>query len=226
MPCAIFRTSHVIYSPQAPNYLLRFVFLQLVSQSLIQVGGSEPSFSAPAAEIVDFFEARNEALFNIGGYLSLLSFIPLLGFIASLRAAMRVGEGDAGWLTFVATGAGLLFLALLAAGGFWHHAVFRLDGLDPQISRLLFDLGNFNFANMWVVMGTLVLAVGLSAIWQGTFPKWLGWSGVVVGIGLILARIFWTETIAFTPYVLFWVWLIAVCVVIFRRAKVEPDDAA
>ena len=199
-----------------------FVVLQLVSQSLIQVGGSEPSFSAQAAEIVDFFEARNEALFNIGGYLSLLSFIPLLGFIASLRAAMRVEGHEAGWLTFVATGAGLLFLALLAGGGFWHHAVFRLDGLDPQISRLLFDLGNFNFANMWVVMGTLVLAVGLSAIWQGTFPKWLGWSGVVVGIGLILARIFWTEMIAFTPYVLFWVWLIAVCVVIFRRANVEP----
>ena len=199
-----------------------FVVLQLVSQSLIQVGGSEPSFSAPAAEIVDFFEARNEPLFNIGGYLSLLSFIPFLGFIASLRAAMRVGEGEAGWLTFVAAGAGLLFLALLAGGVFWHHAVFRLDGLDPQISRLLFDLGNFNFANMWVVLGTLVLAVGLSALRHGTFPKWLGWSGIVVGIGLILARIFWTDMIAFTPYVLFWVWLIAVCVVMFRRAKVEP----
>ena len=132
-----------------------FVVLQLVSQFLIQTGGSEPSFSAPADEIVDFFEARNKALFNAGGYLLLLSFIPLMGFIASLRVAMRVGEGDAEWLTFVATGAGLLFLALLAGGGFWHHAVFRLEGLDPQISRLLFDLGNFNFANMWVVMGTL-----------------------------------------------------------------------
>ena len=136
---------------------------------------------------------------------------------------MRLGEGESEWLTFVATSAGLLFLALLAGGGFWHHAVFRLEGLDPQISRLLFDLGTFNFANMWVALGTLVLAVGLSAIRHGTFPKWLGWSGVGLGLGLILARIFWTDMIAFTPYALFWVWLIAVCVVMFRRAQVEPD---
>ena len=101
----------------------------------------------------------------------MLSFIPFLGFIASLRAAMRVGEGEAGWLTFVAAGAGLLFLALLAGGVFWHHAVFRLDGLDPQISRLLFDLGNFNFANMWVVLGTLVLAVGVVGSQTRDLPK-------------------------------------------------------
>ena len=119
-------------------------------------------------------------------------------------------------------GSGLLFLALAAGGGFSHIAVFRVEGLDPQISRLLFDLGNFNFATMWVTLGALTFAVGLATIWFAAFPKWLGWMGLVVGIGLVVARIFWTTTVAFAPYVLFWVWLIAISVVMFRRARAEP----
>ena len=99
----------------------------------------------------------------------------------------------------------MLFLALLVGGGFWHIAVFRIDeGLDPQIARLLFDLGNFNFATMWVTLGALVFTVSLAAIWFGAFPRSLGWMGLVVGVGLVIARIFWTSTVAFTPYVLFW----------------------
>ena len=199
-----------------------FVVLQLVGQSLIQVGGGEPSFDASAEEIVAFFDARDTLLFNVGSYLSTLSVIPLLGFLGSLRGSLRRAEGEGGWLTLVATGAGLLFLALAASGGLWHIAVFRTEGLDPQVARLLFDLGNFNFATMWVVLGALVLAVGLAAIWFGAFPRWLGWMGLVVGIGLVIARIFWTTTVAFSPYVLFWVWLIAVSVVMFRRAGAQP----
>ena len=57
----------------------------MVGQSLIQVGGPEPSFAAPAHEIVAFFEDRDSVLFNIGSYLSTLSLLPLLGFLGSLR---------------------------------------------------------------------------------------------------------------------------------------------
>jgi hypothetical protein len=202
-----------------------FIVLQLVSQFFIQIGGSEPSFEASADEIVAFFDARDSFLFYTGGYLSTLSVIPMLGFLASLRGALGRAEGDGGWLTPVATGAGLLFLALLAGGGFWHLAVFRAEGIDPQISRLLFDLGNFNFASMWVVLGSLVIAAGLVTVRYGAFPKWLGWSGLVIGIGLVVARIFWTSTVAFTPYVLFWVWLAAISIVMIRRSRAELDGA-
>lgn len=199
-----------------------FIVLQLVSQCFIQIGGREPSFEASAQEIVAFFEARDTFWFDTGSYLSTLSVIPLLGFLASLRGALSSAEGEGGWLTLVATGAGLVFVALLAGGGFWHLAVFRNEGLDPQIARLLFDLGNFNFAAMWVMIGVLVSAAGLVAIRFGAFPVWLGWTGLVVGVGLVIARIFWTSTVAFTPYVLFWVWLGAISVVMFRRSGTYP----
>jgi hypothetical protein len=152
--------------------------------------------------------------------------VPLLGFLATLRGALRSAEGQDGWLTLVATGAGLLFLALLAGGGFWHIAVFRNEGIDPQIIRLLFDLGNFNFASMWVTLGELLFAVEIATVRFGAFPTWIGWMSLVVGIGLLVARIFWTSPVAFAPYVLFWVWLVAISVVMFRRSGARSTDDA
>ena len=99
-------------------------------------------------------------------------------------------------------------------------AVFRIDeGLDPQIARLLFDLGNFTFATSWVLFGTLAISVAVAALWLTAFPKWLGWMGLVVGIGLITAPLYWTSSVAFAPYVVFWVWIVSLSVVIFRRAR-------
>ncbi len=202
-----------------------FIVLQLVGQGLIQVGGSEPSFSASSREIVDFFEARNSVLFNIGGYLSTLSLLALLGFLGSLWGVLRRAEGETGWLTIVAIGAGLGIVALLAGGGAWYLAVFRIDeGLDPQIARLLFDLGNFTFATSWVLFGALTLTVATAALWLGAFPKWLGWTGLLVGIGLVTAPTYWTSQVAFTPYALFWLWLIALSVLVFRRAGAQAAD--
>jgi len=43
-----------------------FVVLQLVGRTLIQVGGLEPSSHASTEQIVEFFEARDTSLFNIG----------------------------------------------------------------------------------------------------------------------------------------------------------------
>ena len=139
---------------------------------------------------------------------------------------MRSAEGEAGWLTFVATGAGLVVAALIAGNGFWHIAVFRVDGLDPQIARLLFDLGNFTFATVWVLLGALALAVGLASIKFSAFPRWFGWMGLVVGIGLVAARTIWTSPAAFGPYVLFGAWLVAISVVIFRRTRAQSEDEA
>ena len=197
-----------------------FVALQLVGQSLIQVGGSEPSFDATSQEIVEFFESRNTVLFNIGSYLSVLSLIALLGFLGSLWNVLRRAEGEPGWVSLVAVGAGLGVVALLFGGGAWHLAVFRIDeGLDPQIARLLFDLGNFTFATSWVLFGALALSAAAASLWLAAFPRWLGWTGLIVGIWLVTAPIYWTSPVAFAPYVLFWVWLVSLSVVVFRRAK-------
>jgi hypothetical protein len=84
---------------------------------------------------------------------------------------------------------------------------------------LLFDQGNMNFANYWVALGSMVLAVGLLARQSQRFPAWLGWGSILLAIGLFAARAIWTSAIAFSPYLLFWLWLIAFGVFLLRRGE-------
>jgi hypothetical protein len=143
---------------------IAFVVLESVGQGFIQIGGAEPAFGAPADEILAFFLARDETLFNWGGYLSLLSFIAFIWFLGALWAALRRAEGDPGLLSLVAFGSGLVAVAALTGGG-WAMVVFRLqDGVDLQIARTLYDLGNFAFATSWVFFASLLLAAGMAAI--------------------------------------------------------------
>jgi hypothetical protein len=202
-----------------------FVGLQLVSQGLMQIGGVEPSFDASADEILAFFEARHETLFALGTYLSLVSFVVFLWFLGALWAALSRAEGRNAWLSLVAFASGLAFLAALSGG--WYLAVFRIDdGLDPQVARLAFDMGNLGFANSWVPLASLLLAASVVILGTGALPRWLGWLGLVAGVALLAARIVWTSPVAFAPYALSWVWLVAISVILIRRAGTRPVDEA
>jgi hypothetical protein len=199
---------------------IAFVLLQVAAQALIQVGGAEPAFDAPAAAAAAFFATRDGGLFTVGDYLSTLSLVPFVWFLGRLWGALRRGEGEPGWLSLVALASGLLFAAAAGAGGDWALAVFRRDeGLDPQLARLLFDQGNLAFANAWVMLGSLCLATGVVAIRTRALPRGLGWAGVALAAGLLAARAGWASSgLVFVPYVLFWLWLLTISVVLLRRA--------
>lgn len=198
---------------------IAYPILQMVSQGLIQVGGMEPSFSAPATEIVAFFENRDPALFSLGSYISVLSLVAFLWFLGALWDELRLSEGDSGWLSLIAVGSGLITAAALANPSGWTLAVFRVgEGLDPQIARLLFDQGNLNFANLWISLGSMVLAAGLVFGQSNRYPRWFTVGSIILAIGLLLARAVWTTSIAFAPYVLFWLWLIVLGVMMLRRS--------
>ncbi|MFL5802344.1 MAG: hypothetical protein ACJ8CR_11475 [Roseiflexaceae bacterium] len=202
-----------------------FVVLQMAAQALIQVGGAEPSFNAPAPTIAAFFMARDSQLFAVGEYLSTLSLIAFLWFLGSLWSALRRGEGEPAWLLFVAAGSGLMIVATVSAGSGWPLAVFRKDeGLDPQIARLLFDQGNFAFANAWVMLASLSLATGVVSIRTGALPHWLGWAGVTIAGGLLAARAVWASSgLVFVPFGLCYLWLIAISVVLIRRTRASEN---
>jgi hypothetical protein len=207
-----------------------FVVLQMASQALIQAGGGEPPFGAPAPAIIAFFMAKDSQLFAMGEYLSALSLIAFLWFLGSLWATLRRAEREPAWLSLVALASGVLIVATVSAGTGWPLAVFRRDqGLDPQIARLLFDQGNFAFANAWVMLASLSLATGVVSIRTGALPHWLGWAGVIIAGGLLAARAVWASSgLVFIPFMLCYLWLIAVSVVLIRRARAaeQPRGAA
>ena len=48
-------------------------------------------------------------------------------------------------------------------------------------------------------------------------PRWLGWLAIASGVGLAIARISWTSNIWLLPYLLFWLWVLAVALLFLRR---------
>ena len=104
-------------------------------------GSDLPDLNAPAEDWASFFtdhQSRIQAAITIVG-VGLLFFIWFLG---SLRAAIAAAEGGAGRLASVAHGGGIvavmtLMIGLTATGA----AAFHPDGLDPNLTRALNDIG-------------------------------------------------------------------------------------
>ena len=198
--------------------------LVFAGQGLIQIGGAEPRFDAPAADIAHFFATRNETLFAIGVYLSVLSLVAFLWFFGGLYGLLKDD-----WRAPIALVSGVVFVAASVVSG-WELASFRVsEGLDPQVARLAFDMGNMGFASGWVALGSFALATGWAVLSSRALPRWLGWWIAVAGVCLVAAKAVWTTYFWLVGYGLFWVWVIALGVVLLRRAgmaSISPDKGA
>jgi hypothetical protein len=201
------------------------IVLVAVSQALVQVGGGEPEFDAPAAEILSFFEARNDTLYAAGSVLGVLAALALLWFFAGIWAVLREAEGPPAWRSVVALASGIAAMVPVMSPG-WDLAGFRVDdGVDPQVAQLAFDQGNLGFANAWLALASFLAAAGWIIIVSRSLPGWLGWWAVVTALGFVVGRALWTSPIWLIPYSLFWVWVIIVCVQLLRgRWRSEPSQ--
>src|SRR5215472_3663198 len=194
---------------------------------ILASGTAEPAFGASAAEIQRFWETRDTALFSTGSYLMVLGLVALLWFVCGVHTAVRGDGGQHQWLPTVALASGVAAVGppLLDA---WQLAVFRAsEGLDPQLSRFAFDMGNLGFASAWVALGSFAIAAGWAALSSRSLPAWLGWWAVAVGIGLVAARAAWTSPAWFVPYALFWLWVLVVSVRFMAgRSPSQPGSPA
>jgi hypothetical protein len=80
--------------------------------------------------------------------------VTFVWFVVALTTLLRHAEGEAAWRSAIATGSGVLFVALVLSGN--EVAVtFRADDLDPQIARYAFDESQAAFANARVALWQL-----------------------------------------------------------------------
>ena len=181
------------------------------AQFVMLAGGpSEPAFDAPAAEIQHFFETRNPNLVAVGSCLQALGLLALLWFVCGLTAALRRRAPRHEWLPTVVLASGTAAIGCLLVGS-WQAAMFRVgEGLDPELARFAFDIGNLTFANAWVALGSLGIASGWALLASRAEPGWLGWWAVVAGVGLVAARTVWTTSWWLLPYALFWLWVLVI----------------
>jgi hypothetical protein len=199
--------------------------LVAVSQALSQASEGEPSFDAPAAEILSFFEAQHETLIAAGSFVGLLAVLAITWFLAGVWAVLRQAEGAPAWRSAAALASGVIFVALLMSPG-WELASFRTgDGVDPQTAQLAFDIGNLGFANSWLALGSFLFAAGWIFLTARSLPNWLGWLALAAALGFLIGRAFWTTPIWLISYTIYWGWTVAVSVLLLRgrlRSEQSP----
>jgi len=73
------------------------------------------------------------------------------------------------------------------------------------------------------MLASLSLTTSVVSIRTRTFPRWLSWAGLLIAGGLLAARAVWASSaLVFIPFCLCYLWLIAISVVLIRRASARP----
>jgi hypothetical protein len=176
----------------------------------------EPPFTAAADEFLTHYRSPNTVASDFRSFAFTIALVGFVWFVVALSILLRRAEGEAPWLSPIATVSGLLFVALVLSGN-EVAAAFRADDLDPQIARYAFDESQAAFANARVALGSFALCCGWVIASTRFLTRWVGWLAIASGVGLVLSRISWTNYIWLLPYLMFWLWVLTVAVLLLRR---------
>jgi len=176
----------------------------------------EPDFTAPAAEFLRHYQSTNTIAAPLRSFIFTVGLVSFVWFAGALTTMLRRAEGEPSWRSTVAMASGVLFVAAVMFGN--EIAVtFRANDIDAQIAMYAFEEGQASFANARVALGSFAVCCGLIITSTRFLPRWLGWAAIAIGAGLVLTRISWTNPIWLLPYLTFWLWVLAVAVVLLLR---------
>src|SRR5688572_16565447 len=194
--------------------LSSFVLLFGTIIPLAAVG--EPPFTASNDEARAYFANVSVGWPQTATALSSVAGIGILWFIVGLSLMLRRAEGDPPWRSTIALVSGVLLTAYTALDVSLDAASFRGADLDPAVAGYAFAVGSVGFSNAWLALASLAVCAGWIMVATGIFGRWLGSWAIISGLGLALSRFFWTSEIWLLPYLLFWLWVIIVCVQLLR----------
>jgi hypothetical protein len=196
------------------------LYVVLFVVGVITMFSGIPDSDAPPAQVIRWYaDSGHRNKENIGWLLVGLGVFFLVWFVAALRRAVADIDGDGVLASLVTIGGGiyasLAFVASSLEVGIrtmsddtYQHRVY------PELIHLADDAG-------WVIhsagaagMSLMIIAASL-AFMRGTWPRWAGWLGVIVGV-LALA------SLVFFPQFLFLAWVLVVSLLMFLR----PDRYA
>jgi hypothetical protein len=158
------------------------LFVLILIVGLAVLGEEPPGVDEDVGEIVDFY-IDNDTEIYAGVILEGLAAVLLVFFAGSLRKVLRAAEGEGGTLSLVAL-VGLVIVAV----GFAVDASISLalvetvEDVDPVAVQTMAALFENDFVPFAVGAMVFVLALGISTLRHGAFPKWLGWVAIALGV--------------------------------------------
>ena len=204
------------------------VGLIIVGNDVLGVNPGARDLTASREEIAFYVAGHPLTTRNWTGlYLQVVAVLLLVVFLGRLRGVLRQAEGAAGWLSSVAFGGGLLYVAVQLATLPAAIAAFsRADeGFDPQLVAALIDVNNAAWVVAWPIWALVLAATAAVVLQTGALPRWLGWAAASIAPLLLVALAMADAGPAVIPWVLTLGWVVATSVVLTVRAG-QPRPTA
>jgi hypothetical protein len=141
------------------------------------------------------------------GYLEALSFFVLMPAIVGISYlfSRRTTVGRLAARTFAAFG--VTFVASTLAVGFPAGAAALYaahHGVDAGSIATVNDIRNYSFVLQVALNAAMALALGAAALAERVHTRWVGWGGIVVGVGGLIAVPFAHNAVS-SAWMIWWV---------------------
>jgi hypothetical protein len=187
-----------------------------------------PAYDEDPAEIMAWF-ADHGSTYPTGHVIAGLAFLLFyLPFFAGLCERLREAEGaPATWSRVAWAGAVASPVVGTIAGTFIMGAVLRGVGLSPDVATFAIAANFYAYVVAGGFGGVAMLGTAVVVIRTRVFPRWLGWTGAVVGAAAIASVGTFVEndpqglwaTVNGLAWVAYFLWIVAVSVGMLRQAR-------
>jgi hypothetical protein len=163
-----------------------FVVLQVGAGAML---GGAPALDAPPPEIQSYLVDDGINVLLAATMAASAAFFGLW-FLGSLRTFLESAEGDPGFLSRVAFGAGLVTITLATTASLPTVALAWDDTAahaDPGLLQAVWNLNTLALVPIGSSAGVFCLATALIILHTRVLPAWLGWIGVLAAAGGVLA---------------------------------------
>lgn len=199
----------------------------------VLIGRFIPPFMDPSstAAIVAAQYAQHANGVRIGAIIAAIGLSLIVPFGAAIAAQTRPAEGTRPFLTYVQIASiAVAGVFVVLACTIWALTAFRPGGYPAELVQYSNDLAYFLFIFTWPPFTVWFVAIGLAAFKDASeapFPRWSGylclWLAVQISAGAMIV-FFKTGPFAYNglfalylPVALFFVWVIAMTVVMLRN---------
>jgi hypothetical protein len=179
-------------------------------------GGEEASAGAGGVDLLRWYNDETDTILA-GGFMFQLGVLFFLIFLVALRGRLGIVEGPNGFLTLLASGAGIaLAVFLLSAPAGDMAAAINDEELTPDSALALRLIEDGIFVGAQLSAALFVAATGLLVVRLRALPVWLGWISFLLALLLLIPPIGWVGVVFGLP-----LWMIATSVLLYLRAPAQ-----
>ncbi|MGH2980624.1 MAG: hypothetical protein ACRDKV_01095, partial [Solirubrobacterales bacterium] len=167
-------------------------------------------------EIVDHYVDNKDMIFA-SGLVGVLAMALLVYFAGYLRKILSAAEGPGGFISsLVLVGASILAVGLAIDSTISFALAETAEDVDPSAVQAMQAIWDNDFLPIALGMTLFYFSAGLSIVFTGVLPKWLGWVAIVFGV-------LGPTPAFFVGFLGGAIWILIVSVLLARRAG--PDTA-